>query len=107
MLTGDIGIMLQAVDVTGNGPGHGSFRVGDAVAHGIAGPDLYGDPGFLAQILQLIDKGNHEAVKICPGDILQMTTGDHSGVEGILDGTEIVIQTLTSGHLHFLENMIV
>ena len=99
--------MLQAVNNTGNAAGHSCFRVGNAVAHGITGPDLYGDPGFPAQLLQLIDKGNHEAVEVGTGNVFQMAAGNDTGGKGILDGTQVIVHALGSCHLHLLEDMII
>ena len=104
---GHIGIVLQAVDNTGNTAGHGSFRIGNAVAHGVAGPDLHRNTGLPAQLLQFIDKGNHKTVEIGTGNILQMAAGNNAGIEGILHRTKVIIHALRAGHLHFLEDVIV
>ncbi len=99
--------MLQTVNDTGYGPGHSGFRIGNTVAHGIAGPDLYRDACFPAQLLQLIDKRNHEAVKIGPGDIFQVAAGNNTGCKGILDGAQIIVHALLPGHLHLLEDVVI
>ena len=106
-LAGHVGVVLQAVDDTGHGPGHGGLGVGNTVAHGVAGADLDGDTGLLAQGLELIDEGDHEAVEIGPGDVLQMAAGDDTGIEGVLDDAQVVVQALLTGHVHLLEDVVV
>ena len=101
------GIVLQTVDDAGNAAGQGHLRVGDTVAHGVAGPDTDGDLGLVGKLHQFIDEGHHEAVKVRTGDILQMASGHDPGVKGVLHRGQIVVQRLPAGHLHFLEDMIV
>ena len=99
--------MLQAVDNTGDTAGQGHFGIGDAVAHGIAGPDADGDLRLMGQLHQLVDKGYHKPVEIGAGDVLQMAPGHDPGVKGVFHRGQIVIQCLTAGHLHFLEDVVV
>ena len=104
---GNICIVLQTVNDTCNRAGHGSFGIGNAVAHCIAGTDLNRNTCLAAQSLQLIDKGNNESIEVCSGDVLQMAARDDTCIESILNGTQIVVQTLLTGHLHFFEDVIV
>ena len=101
------GIVLQTVDDAGDAAGQGHLRVGDTVAHGVAGPDTDGDLGLVGKLHQFIDEGHHEAVKVRTGDILQMASGHDPGVKGVLHRGQIVVQRLPAGHLHFLEDVVV
>ena len=99
--------MLQTVDDAGDTLGKRSFRVRYAVAHGVAGADLHGNAGLLGQGLKLVDKRNHKAIEVGPGDVFQVATGNNTGIEGILHSGQVILHSLPAGHLHFLEDVVV
>ena len=106
-LAGHVGVLLQAVDDARHAPGQCHLAVRHAVAHGVAGPDLDGNPRVHAHLLKLIDKGHHEAVEIRAGDVLQVAAGHHARLEGVRHGGEVVIHGLLAGHLHLFEDVVV
>ncbi len=65
---------------------HGPRKV-DPISHGIAGPDLNGDPVFLHQLHQLQTKRNNIPVNIGSGNILQVTAGTDPLVQTFLNHT--------------------
>ena len=107
MLAGHIGILLETVDDPRHASGQSHFGKGNPVAHGIAGPDFHGDPGLTGKAHQLIDEGHHKTVKIGAGDIFQMTAGRYPGVKGVADRGQILLHSLTAGHFHLLEYMVI
>ena len=99
--------MLQAVNNTGNATGDGNLGIRNAVAHGIAGTDTHGDLGILRHLHQLVDERNHKAVEIGSCDILQVTSGHNPCLKRLGNGGKIVIHAFLTGHLHFLEDVVV
>ena len=107
LLTGDIGVMLQTVDDTGDASGHSCFRIRHAVTHGITGTDLNGNTGLTGELLQFIDKRNHKTVKISAGNILQMAARLDAHIQCIGNSSQVIVKNLLPVHLHLFEDVVV
>ena len=99
--------MLEAVHQTGHASRHGHLRIRDAVAHGVANSYLYRDSRFFRQFHYLVDKRNHEAVKVRSRNVLEVTSRHQTRVQGLLYGLQIIVGGLTPCHVHLLEYVIV
>ena len=98
---------VQGVDDAGNASGDNGPGIVHAVAHGIAGADLDRDLIFLHQLHQLHAEGNHIAVDIGPGDVLQMASGADPLLQAVADNAQVMLHRLPSCHLQLHENMII
>ena len=98
---------LQAVDDAGHAARQRRLRVGDAVAHGIAGTDLDRYAGPARELLQLVDKRHDKAVKICACYVLKVAARNDAGLKRLGHGRKIVVHCLLARHLHLLEDVVV
>jgi len=87
--------------------GNNGSRIIYPISHGIAGTDFNRNLIFLHELHQFETEGNHIAVNIRPGDILQMASGADSFLQAFPDHTQIMLHGLTSGHFQLHEDMII
>ena len=87
--------------------GQGRTGIGDPVAHGVAEADLDVDAALLAQFHQLDGKGDHEAVDVRPGEILEMAPGDDPRLEDGAHHVEIHLHGLLACDAQLEEDVIV
>ena len=102
-----IRVMLQAVDNAGHASGQSHFRIGHAVAHGVAGADTHWNARVLAHVHELIDKGHHKPVKVRAGNVFEVAARHDAGLKGQGHGFQIHFHSLGAGFLHLLEDVII
>ena len=104
---GHAGVVAQAVDDAGDAAGGGGAVVAHAVAHGVAGADLDGDARLAGELHQLLGEGQHEAVEVRAGDVLEVTAGLDAAVQRRLDHAQILVTRLGAGQLHLVEDVVI
>ena len=104
---GDARILDEGPDDLVHAPGQGRAGIGDPVAHGVAEADLDVDAALLAQLHQLDGKGDHEAVDVRPGEILEMAPGDDPRLEDGPHHVEIHLHGLLARDAQLEEDVVV
>ena len=104
---GNAGVVLQAVDYAGNASRERNSGVGNAVAHCIAGTDLYRYAAFLRQLHEFGRKRHYEAVEIGSCDILEVASRTQPRFYRVGDDADVLVQSLLSCKPHFVEDMVV
>ena len=82
-------------------------RIRHSIPHSITHTDFDRHTRFLHNAHQFRHKGNHKAIKISPGNILQMTPRANAIGNGILYNSQIFIHRLLTGQPHLIKNMII
>ena len=100
-------MVLQAVDDAGNASRKRCAGVRNAVAHGVAGADLHGDPALAGQLHELVRKRHDKTVEIRSRDIFKMTARPQSGLNAVGHDADVAVHRLASGQAHFPKDMIV
>ena len=101
------GMCGQTVNDTRYASRNNSTREVNAISHRIAGTHFDRNLVFIHQFHQFHTKRNHKSVNIRSCDIFQMTTWADTCLQTFTDDTQIMIHGLTSGHFHFIENMVI
>ena len=100
-------MVLQAVDDAGDASRKRRAGVRNAVAHGVAGADLHGDPALAGQLHELVRKRHDEAVEIRSRDILKMAARPQSGLNAVGHDADVAVHRLASGQAHFPKDVVV
>jgi len=100
-------VMPQAVGDARHAAGQRDARVADAEPQGVAGADFDRDAALVGELFQLQGEGHHKAVKVRTCDVLQMHARLDTDRQGILNDAQKLFHRLSTGHLEFVENVIV
>ena len=99
--------LAQALDELGNAPRQRHARPGHAEAQRVAETDLDGLAVLLLDLQQLGRERQDEPVEVRPGDVFEMASRQHAGVEGGLDDVQIAAQGLGPGLAELEEDVVV
>ena len=99
--------MVQAVDDARHAARQRHPGKGNPVAHRVAGADLDRDTRFVGELVQFVHKGQHEAVEIGAGDVLEVAARANAGLKRLADHGEVMIDRFPPGHAQFVEDVII
>jgi hypothetical protein len=77
--------------------GQGRAGIGHAVAHGVAQADLDRHAALLAQLHELLGKGQTEAVDVGAGHVLEVAARDDAPFQGLPGQVKIHVHGLLAG----------
>ena len=77
---GELTEVVDTINDTGNAAGQCSTGIGNAIAHGVAETDFYGNLILLHKVTQFLSKGNYKAVEIGSGNVFKMAAGTNAHV---------------------------